>query len=105
MTAGKLSERTGLAPASVTGLVDRLVQKGAARRIPHPGDGRKVLIEFDPGWIEKVGPLYAGIMALMTDIVADYTDDQLAAIADFLERSSEGQLKLAQDLGRQLSDR
>src|SRR5215469_10642105 len=47
LTAGELSTRSGLAPASVTGLVDRLVRKGVVRRSPHPRDGRRVLIETE----------------------------------------------------------
>jgi DNA-binding MarR family transcriptional regulator len=47
LTAGELARHAGLAPASVTGLVDRLERKGFARRLPHPRDGRSILVEVD----------------------------------------------------------
>src|SRR3712207_9587219 len=42
LTAGELARQTGLAPASVTGVVNRLERKGFARRIPNPDDRRSV---------------------------------------------------------------
>src|ERR1051325_1860530 len=47
ITPGDLSRESGLAPASVTPLLDRLPRKGAARRVPHPSDGRRFLVEID----------------------------------------------------------
>src|SRR5213595_2727693 len=46
LTAGEFGERSGLAPASVTGLMQRLEAKGVARRVRHAEDRRKVLIEL-----------------------------------------------------------
>jgi DNA-binding MarR family transcriptional regulator len=40
--AGALARRLGLAPSSVTGLVDRLVERGLARRDEDPRDRRVV---------------------------------------------------------------
>src|SRR5215813_11735666 len=48
LTGRQLAERSGLAPASVTSLVDRLEAKGYARRTRNPADGRSVLIETTP---------------------------------------------------------
>jgi DNA-binding transcriptional ArsR family regulator len=78
LTAGELSARSGLAPASVTGLVDRLVRKGVARRGRHPGDGRRVLIETVAGTTGDTE--YA---TSLRELCAEYTNDQLAAIASF----------------------
>src|SRR5215208_4255523 len=47
LTAGELARQTGLAPASVTGLITRLERKGLARRAPNPDDRRSVLVEAD----------------------------------------------------------
>jgi predicted transcriptional regulator len=83
LTAGELSTRSGLAPASVTGLVDRLVRKGVVRRGPHPRDGRRVLIETVAETVageEGPGREYA---VSMLDLCTEYTNDQLAAIASF----------------------
>ncbi|HVV17938.1 MAG TPA: MarR family transcriptional regulator [Pseudonocardiaceae bacterium] len=81
LTAGELSLRSGLAPASVTGLVDRLVRKGLVRRGPHPRDGRRVLIQTVAGTVGN-GPGREYALSVR-DLCAEYTNDQLAAIASF----------------------
>ncbi|MGH2369932.1 MAG: MarR family winged helix-turn-helix transcriptional regulator, partial [Chloroflexota bacterium] len=45
LTAGELGERTGLATASVTGLIDRLEAKGFVRRVRDTKDRRRVIVE------------------------------------------------------------
>src|SRR5688500_13571789 len=47
LTAGELARQSGLAPASVTALINRLEAKGFARRVQNPGDRRSVLVEVD----------------------------------------------------------
>jgi len=102
LTAGELSKRSGLAPASVTGLINRLEGKGFARRIAHPSDRRSILVEVDA---ERV---YAGMAPLFTDWVgslqelyAGYTDEQLELILHFLtevaRRQREATARLTRD--------
>ncbi|KAA0024662.1 MarR family winged helix-turn-helix transcriptional regulator [Antrihabitans cavernicola] len=100
MTAGQLSEQSGLAPASITGLVGRLEAKGAARRVPHPGDGRKVLIEFNPQFAQDSLPLYDNLVRLLSDQCDDYDDAQLEVIAGYLTEAAARQL----DATRMLAD-
>jgi len=47
MSAGELSRHTGLAAASVTNLIERLVAKGLLRREPDPLDRRRALLRAD----------------------------------------------------------
>src|ERR1043165_8022723 len=65
LTAGDLGERAGLAPASITGLVDRLERKGLVRRIKDPKDGRRVLIELDRETAAAMAPLFADLVREM----------------------------------------
>ena len=44
VTAGDLSSATGLAPSSVTALIDRLVRKGFVVRVPDTDDARRVRV-------------------------------------------------------------
>jgi DNA-binding MarR family transcriptional regulator len=84
LTAGELSTRSRLAPASVTGLVDRLVRKGAVRRSPHPEDGRRVLIEtIANGAVAPQSEYCRDLTALLAELCAQYTNEQLAVIASF----------------------
>lgn len=88
LSAGELAELTGLAPASVSGLIDRLERKGFARRVKDPQDRRRVNVESDPGIETRFAPLFAPFSARLADLYAEYTDAELAAIHDFLHRSA-----------------
>jgi DNA-binding MarR family transcriptional regulator len=88
LTPRALSERSGLAPASVTGLIDRLERKGYARRVPHPQDRRRVLVEPVPDRLAQLEPLFDDLVRSMTELTERYSDEELAAIADFLTESA-----------------
>lgn len=99
LTAGELSTRSRLAPASITGLVDRLVRKGVVRRGPHPKDGRRVLIETVTNGAEPGEPTpYRDFALMLSDLCAEYTNEQLAVIASFANaaarRSAEATARL-----------
>lgn len=51
MTAGKLSEYSGLTTGAITGVIDRLERTGYARRTDNPRDRRSVIIKLT--WDEK----------------------------------------------------
>ncbi|NUW35767.1 MarR family transcriptional regulator [Nonomuraea sp. SMC257] len=84
LTARQLGERSGLAPASVTGLIDRLERKGFARRVRNPEDKRSVLVETVPDRLAALAPLFDDYVASLTELVTRYDDRELAAIVDFL---------------------
>jgi DNA-binding MarR family transcriptional regulator len=91
LTARQLAARSGLAPASVTNLVDRLTAKGYARRARNPADGRSVLIEATPGRLAELGPLFADWVRELEELSNKYTDAELAVITDFLTESARRQ--------------
>jgi DNA-binding MarR family transcriptional regulator len=99
LTAGDLARRSGLAPASVTGLVNRLERKGFARRIPDPEDRRRVLVESCHDRVAATGPLFDDFVRSMNELLAGYSDEQLETIAHFLaeaaRRQQEATVKLA----------
>lgn len=45
-TPSQLATELGLAPTTLSAMIDRLVQKGQIRRVPHPDDGRSYLLEL-----------------------------------------------------------
>jgi DNA-binding MarR family transcriptional regulator len=57
--AGALARLLGLAPSSVTGLVDRLVERGLARRDEDPHDRRVVRTAATPAGQELIEALVA----------------------------------------------
>ncbi|AWT42631.1 MULTISPECIES: MarR family winged helix-turn-helix transcriptional regulator [Streptomyces] len=95
LTAKDLARLTGLAPASVTGLVDRLQAKGFVRRVAHPTDKRRVLVELNR---EKIGELAVFFEDWARDIVEtceQFGTDELETVIRFLTVMAEAQRKAA----------
>ncbi|MEV6943707.1 MarR family transcriptional regulator [Streptomyces sp. NPDC051172] len=95
LTAKDLAERTGLAPASVTGLVDRLEAKEFVRRVKHPTDKRRVLVELNR---EKIAHLFAFFEEWARDIAAaceEFSTDELDTVIHFLQVMTQEQRKAA----------
>jgi len=82
ITAGDLARELRLSTGAVTTVIDRLERAGFARRVPDPGDRRRVLLEVTPvveenarriyGTVDEAGPLYD-----------DYTDADLELLLRF----------------------
>lgn len=86
MTAGRLAERARLSPGAITALIDRLEEKGLARRTRDTEDRRRVLVEVTPelrrGAAELYGTPDEGAQAL-----AAYSDEELEFLIGFLRGS------------------
>ncbi|HKN53201.1 MAG TPA: MarR family transcriptional regulator [Amycolatopsis sp.] len=98
LTAGKLAEHSGLAAASVTALVDRLERKGFARRVRHPTDRRRVVIEAVPERIDSVYSLLTGWVDGLHGLYAEYREPELNTILSFLSRAARLQQELTAEL-------
>lgn len=99
LSAGDIAQRTGLTPASVSGLIDRLERKGFVRRARDTADRRRVFVEIDHGSLTGFRPLFEGFVRDLNDLYATYTDDQLELILDFLRRSAAIQQEATHELG------
>lgn len=86
-SAGELAERTGLAPASVTNLIDRLEGKGFVRRVPDPKDKRRTIVEAERKRLTAADTLFGLTRKSLAKLFETYDDRDLAVIADFLERN------------------
>ncbi|WP_198654735.1 MarR family winged helix-turn-helix transcriptional regulator [Nocardia aurea] len=88
LTAGEISQHTGLAPASVSGLIDRLERKWLVRRVRDAKDRRRVIVEINferlAGFAELFEPLVRGL----AELYEGYTDEQLELVLDFLTRAT-----------------
>lgn len=93
LTPTQLAQRLHLSTAAVTTVIDRLVQRGHAERVPHPGDRRRTLIRPIPAAAGKVMALIRPMIE-DTDQVAQRMDpteqdavvDYLAGVIDSMER-------------------
>lgn len=79
-----LSRRTGLHPATMTGIVDRLEHGGWIARERDPADRRAVLVRADHQRGAEISHLYAGLYAAIDVISDNYDDAELKVLADFL---------------------
>ncbi|MFJ5552717.1 MarR family winged helix-turn-helix transcriptional regulator [Streptomyces sp. NPDC093225] len=98
LTAKELAERSGLAPASVTGLVDRLEAKGFVRRLKHPTDRRRVLVEVNPAKFAEVAPLYEDWAREVTELYEEFDTDELEVVLRFLKGATRRQREAARRL-------
>lgn len=89
LTAGEIAKHTGLAPASVTDLVDRLEKRRFVRRVRDRNDRRRVIIELDPRRAAKLGPMYDSLGRAANKLFAHYSTHEIAILIDFLTRASE----------------
>lgn len=85
LTAKELAERTGLAPASVTGLVDRLESKDFVRRVKHPTDKRRVLIEVRHEKLTGLAAIFEDWKLEVDELCGEFTTDELETVIRFLD--------------------
>jgi DNA-binding MarR family transcriptional regulator len=83
MTAGRLAERARLSPGAMTALLDRLEEKGFARRTRDTKDRRRVRVEVTPQLREMAAEIY-GTPDEGAGALAAYTNEQLELLIAFL---------------------
>lgn len=100
VTPADLAERLGFAPASVTAMMDRLETKGLLRRVPHPSDGRRLLVEFHPDAVALLAPVYEPFFTSLQEMLGAYEDRELAVIERAFNDVAQRQLAAANQLHR-----
>jgi DNA-binding MarR family transcriptional regulator len=88
-TPSSLARATGLHPATVTGVLDRLERGGWIARDRDPADRRAVQVRAIPKRSGELVRLFGGMNRSLDDICKLYDVDQLEVIADFLRRTTE----------------
>jgi DNA-binding MarR family transcriptional regulator len=84
LSAGQLSERSGLSPAAMTTLIDRLERKGYVRRVRDANDRRRVFVELTDLARKAAWEMYGPVVREGQQLLAEYTDEQLTMMHDFL---------------------
>ncbi|MET8687244.1 MarR family transcriptional regulator [Streptomyces sp. NPDC004732] len=97
MTPGELSARTGLTTGPTTRLIDRLEQAGYVRRVPDPGDRRKVTVQpvGEPADLDRV---MAPARQKIGQILGGYEPDQVDVLFDYFARAAEAYQEAAEEL-------
>ncbi len=88
LSPSTLARRTGLHPATMTGILDRLEQRGWVARDRDASDRRAVVVRARRGRNAEIMRLYSGMNASMDRICAGYGETELELLADFLRRTA-----------------
>ena len=86
-SAGALVAALHVTSGAVTGIVDRLIAKGLARRAPDPDDRRRIVVTPDLEGLASGESPYAGIGAAFAELYEGYTVAELEFLARHLESS------------------
>jgi DNA-binding MarR family transcriptional regulator len=89
MTAGQLSEESGLTTGAVTFLLDRLEQAGFVRRRRDTEDRRRVWVELTPGAHRRLERAQAPIKEEMRELAQHFKAEELAVVRDFMRGAKE----------------
>jgi len=89
VTAGRLSDMTGLTTGAITHILDRLETRQFIERVRDAQDRRKVLIRVRPESLEPLVPKYEAIGKAYMRLADAYGNDDLQLICDYLEKTSE----------------
>ncbi|AZO26599.1 MULTISPECIES: MarR family transcriptional regulator [Mesorhizobium] len=92
-SAGAVAAATGLTPAAVTALIDRLEARGLVTRTRSLEDRRKVVIEAT-GLTRELSERYYGAIAREGEkVVASFSDAELATVLRFINAALDLQNK------------
>jgi DNA-binding MarR family transcriptional regulator len=90
MTAGELSNLTGLTTGAVTGLIDRFEKKNLVKRRFAEDDRRKVIIEPNTENIMALFvPLYEEFRNKSEELIASFSNEEIEIIETYLLKAIE----------------
>jgi DNA-binding MarR family transcriptional regulator len=88
-TPSKLARHTGLTSGATTAMLDRLEKAGLVERRPNPADRRGTLIVPTQSSAEKVASWFESARKAQAELIAQFSETELAVIADVFERFTE----------------
>jgi len=97
MTPGELGARSGLTTGPTTRLIDRLEDAGYVRRVPVPGDRRKIIVELidKPADLDEI---LAPARRRIGEIIGGYSAEQREVLFDYFTRAADAYYQAADDL-------
>lgn len=93
-----LARRSRLHPATTTGILDRLERAGWIARERDPADRRAVTVRALPDRGKEMYRLFSGMNSAMDAICAEYDEEQLKLLVDFLRKTTGAGLTATRDL-------
>lgn len=97
-TPSELAKYTGLTTGSTTTMLDRLEKKKFIKRKSNPNDRRGVIIEIDEEYAKRAQSLVAGIQKSQKELIAQYSDEELKIVIDFLNKFTSNVIKHTEEI-------
>jgi DNA-binding MarR family transcriptional regulator len=88
VTAGWLSNATGLTTGAITHILDRLEKRHFIERVRDTRDRRKVFVRIRPESLEPLTPKYEAVGQAYMGLAEEYGNNELQLICDYLEKTS-----------------
>jgi DNA-binding MarR family transcriptional regulator len=89
VTAGWLSQQSGLTTGAITHILDRLEKRRYIRRVRDTHDRRRVFIVVNRASLKPLEPKYEAIGNAYMAMLEKFNDAELQLICDYLEKTSE----------------
>ena len=83
ITAGRIAQLSGLSTGAVTGVIDRLEQRGFVRRVRDPHDRRKVLVEVAEFDESRFAHFFQDAVDLTERVLARFTPEEWDVVARY----------------------
>jgi DNA-binding MarR family transcriptional regulator len=89
VTAGWLSQQSGLTTGAITHILDRLEKRRYIRRVRDTQDRRRVFIVVNHASLKPLEPKYEAIGNAYMAMLGQFSDAELQLICNYLEKTSE----------------
>lgn len=102
MTAGELSELTGLTTGAVTGLIDRFEKKKLVKRQAADDDRRKVVIvPNSKNIMDLLVPLYKDFRSRSNKLLSSFSSKEIEIIESYFTKA----IEIMQDTTNKMNDK
>ena len=85
IAAGRLARLAALSTGAITGVLDRLEQRGLVRRMPDPHDRRKVLVGVEEHQRQRLAQVWDPVRQLLAGVLSGRSEPERAVIAGYLQ--------------------
>ncbi len=101
VTPGRLSAALQLSAPATSAMLDRLERLGHVHRRPHATDRRSVVVEVTDHARAVGGAMFGRLAQHYAPLLADYDEEQLELVSEFLRRAAEATRAAREDIARE----
>jgi len=89
VTAGWLSQQSGLTTGAITHILDRLEKRQYIERVRDTEDRRRVFVRLKMESLKPLIPKYEAIGKAYMALLGEFSDKELQFLCDYMEKASE----------------